>query len=150
MIKFNPSSSWPNGWSGNWEKILLCNGGGATDRSPGIWRYPTQRYLHWRYDPSNTGTDFGKDVSNNDFDLNTWYYVGVTKNGASTVMYVNGVQVGTGTVSSPKTPGTSPIYLFSSYTYSSANMGCLHIYNRPLSAAEVLQNFNVTRTDYGI
>lgn len=149
MIRFNSSSTYANGFSGNWEQILMFNPPG-TDRAPGVWRYPSQRYLHWRYDPGNTGCDFGKNSSNQDFDINTWYYVGVTKNGSSAVCYVNGAQVSSATVASPKTPGNTFLYIFPYYTLSSANMGCLQVYNRPLSAAEVSQNFNIIRKGYGI
>lgn len=150
MIKFNSSGSYPNGYSGSWEKIFAYNAGGS-DRTPGIWRYPSQRYLHWRYDPANTGTDFGKNGTDGvDFDINTWYYVGVTKNNASTVMYVNGLQVGTGTVAYPKTSGTAPIILYDGYTLASSQMDDLQIYNSVLTADQVLQNFNAIRGRYGL
>ena len=98
MIRFNTTSTYgSNGYSGSWDKIFSFNAGGS-DRSPGIWRYPSNRLIHWRYDPNNTGTDIclNGTLSNGwstDFNIDTWYYVGVTKNGASTVMYVNGKSV---------------------------------------------------------
>lgn len=152
MIRFNSSATYPSGTTGNWEKIFGYEPSG-TDRSPGIWRYPTQRYIHWRYDPGNTGADFGPDstgVLSTEFTINTWYYVGVTKNGATATSYVNGVNLGTNTVANPKTAGTSPIYLFGSYTDSLANMNNILIYNRVLSNAEVTQNFTAIRGLYGL
>jgi hypothetical protein len=150
MIRFNTTSSYgSNGYSGSWDKIFSFNAGGS-DRTPSVWRYPGQRYLHWRYDPGNTGCDFGKNNSNNDFDIDTWYYVGVTKNNASTVQYVNGIQVGTGTVAYPKTTGTGAVTLFEYYPTDLATIGPIQIYNRPLLPNEVLQNFNAIRGRYNI
>lgn len=151
MIRFNPSSTYPDGTTGGWEKIFSYNAGGS-DRSPSIWRWPSERTLHWRYDPGNSGTDFGKSAAGtgNPFDLNTWYYVGVTKNGANTVMYVNGVQVGTGTVSNPKTAGTASIIINESYTNPLNNFNCLTIYNRVLTADEVLQNYVAIKSRFGL
>lgn len=149
-IRFNSSVTYGStGYTGSWEKIFSFNAGGS-DRTPSVWRWPSERRLHWRYDPANSGCDFGKDSSANQFDIDTWYYVGVTKNNASTVMYVNGAQVGTGTVSYPKTTGTSSIILFESYTADLATLGFVHVYDRPLTADEVRLNFNSIRGRYSI
>jgi len=147
-VRFNSTGTYPNSYTGAWDKIFTYNPPG-TDRSPGVWRYPSQRYIHWRYDPSNSGCDFGN-IGGGDFALNTWYYVGVTKNGASTVMYVNGAQVGTGSVSNPKTSGNAHMYFFEGHTASDiTNMSCCHIYNRVLSATEVAKNYNAIRGRFG-
>ncbi len=149
-VRFNTTSTYGgNGYSGSWDKIFSFNAGGS-DRSPGIWRYPSQRYIHWRYDPSNSGCDFGKNSSNQDFDIDKWYYIGVTKNGASTIQYVNGEQVGTGSVSNPKTSGSASIILFEYYPNALATLGLIQVYNRVLSPSEVMQNFSATRGRYGI
>ena len=78
------------------------------------------------------------------------YYIGVTKNGGSTKMYVNGNQVGTGTVSSPKTAGSSSTYIFEYYSPSLCNFDNLVVYNRVISDSEVLQNYNALKTRFGI
>lgn len=153
MIKFNSSATYPSGTTATWEKIFSYSPAG-TDRSPGIWRWPSNRWIHWRYDPGNSGTDFGKgssslDVSN-EFDLNTWYHVGVTKNGANTVMYVNGIQVGTGSVSNPKTAGTSTIIINEYYTNPLNNVNCVQVYNRVLTSSEVYQNYSAIKTRFGL
>ncbi len=148
-IRFNGTGTYPNGYSGSWNKIF-SHTGSSGDRSPGVWRFPSQRRIHWRYNPSNTGTDFGKNSAGNDFDLDQWYHVGVTKNGAATVNYVNGVQVSTSSVANPKQAGNSNIDLFPGYPADLANLNDLFIYNRPITAAEALQNFNSLRDKYGI
>lgn len=151
-VRFNSSGTYPNGTTGAWEKIFTYAPAG-TDRSPGIWRWPSNRWIHWRYDPGNSGCDFGKAGTSldtgNEFDLNTWYYVGVTKNGGSTVMYVNGTRVGTGSVSSTKTSGNAAITLMESYTNPLCNIDQIKIYNRVVSDDDVLQNYNSIKTRIG-
>jgi Concanavalin A-like lectin/glucanases superfamily len=155
MIRFEPNGSYPNGFSGNWEKIFSYNAGGS-DRSPSVWRYPSNRIIHWRFDPGNSDADFSSTASTTypsagtEFSLNLWYYVGVTKSGATANTYVNGTFLASRTVSSPKTSGNSAIYLFESYTLSSAKLNSVQIYNRALSATEIQQNFQALRGRYGI
>lgn len=154
MVRFNTNATYPNGVTGGWEKIFGYNGGGS-DRSPGIWRWPSNRYIHWRYDPSNSGCDFGPNSINSagsgsDFTANTWYYVGVTKNSGTATCYVNGSSLGTAEVSNPKTAGTSPVYFFEYYTNPLCNINNIVIYNTVLSAADVSQNWSVVRTLYSI
>jgi hypothetical protein len=147
-VRFNSTGTYPNSFTGAWDKIFTFNPSG-TDRSPGVWRYPSQRYIHWRYDPGNSGCDFGN-IGGGDFATNTWYYVGVTKNGASAIMYVNGVQVGSSTVSNPKTSGNANMWFFEGHTAADiTNVNCCHIYNRVLSAAEVANNYNAIRGRFG-
>ena len=151
-IRFNSNVTYPTGTTGGWEKIFTYAPAG-TDRSPGIWRYPSNRWIHWRYDPSNSGCDFGKAGtsldSGNEFDLNTWYYVGVTKNGGSTIMYVNGNRVGTSSVSNPKTSGNAAVVFHESYTNPLCNIDQVKIYNRAISDGEVLVNYNAIKTRIG-
>lgn len=152
-IRFNSTVTYPNATTGGWEKIFGYAPAG-TDRSPGIWRWPSNRWIHWRYDPGNSGTDFGKNGASldtgNEFNLNTWYYVGVTKNSGATVMYVNGNRVGTGSVSNPKTSGNATIVLFEYYTNPLCNIDQISIYNRVISDAEVMRNYNALKSRVGL
>lgn len=134
-----------DGSTGTWDKIFGYTPSG-TDRSPGIWRWPSTRRIHWRYDPNNTGADFSTNAVGNDagteFSPFVWYYVGVVKNGSTATSYVNGYSVGSQTVSNPKTAGNSTIQIFPGYTGSTAGIRNLQVYTRALSSAEVLQNYN--------
>ena len=138
-----------NNTSGTWDKIFGYEAGGS-DRTPGIWRWPSTRRIHWRYDPGNSGTDFSVDTvgdnAGTEFVANVWYYVGVTKNGSATRVYVNGQLIGTGSVANPKTAGATPIRLYPGYTQNSSIMRHVHIYNRVISDAEVLSNYNAIRS----
>ena len=83
---------------------------------------------------------------------NTWYHAVGTYTNGSSVLYINGVSV----ASASQTSGTYS----SSYTgnivigeyagYMSGNIAIAKLYNRALTAAEVQQNFNATRSRYGI
>jgi hypothetical protein len=82
-----------------------------------------------------------------------WYYVGYSTNGGSgdTVnMYVNGVNVGSFTLSGERTPTTNQPMVVASDSWS-RNFGMpgsnknYHMYNRELTAAEVLQNYNAIK-----
>jgi hypothetical protein len=155
MLRMNSSGTYPQGYSGNWDKMFSYNAPG-TDRSPGVWRYPSERKIHWRYDPGNSGIDFsstaagGYPAPGTPFALNTWYYVGVIKNGATATAYVNGLSVGSVAVSSPKISGSTPVIINEYYANQLNNMNCVMVYNRVLTGAEVQQNFNALRGRFGI
>ena len=151
-IKFNSTVSRQQGTSGNWEKIFGYTPSG-TDRSPGIWRWPSNRAIHWKYDPGNTGSEYfnasGPSASlGTEYALNTWYYVGVVKNGGTMYYYVNGVNVGNAVSANPKVSGTSPIYIFPDYTFSSSNIDNIQIYNRAITDAEVSSNYEASKNRF--
>lgn len=145
-IRFNSTISYPNATTGSFNKIFE-HSGSSGDRSPGIWRWPNNRGVHWRYNPNNSGTDFAKSGNyTNDFDLNKWYLIGSVKDGSILKSYVNGVEVkSVSPVSNPKQTGNSNIILFSSYTADLANIKNLMIYDRVLSAEEIKQNYNALK-----
>jgi hypothetical protein len=81
---------------------------------------------------------------------NTWYHAVGTYTNGSSVLYINGNIV----ASASQTPGTYS----SSYTgnivigayagYMSGNIAIAKLYNRALTAQEVLQNYNATKGRY--
>lgn len=128
---------------------------------------------------SNNGQGFGGGTysqnDNNAFrpvnrsiTLNTWKYwcmvTDVTSTTSATLrLYENGVQVGTNNISTNRTGGwnyyaSDPVrftigcFLYgTSYSrYLDAGVGNVHVYNRELSATEVLSNFNATKSTYGL
>lgn len=153
-VKFKSTPTYPYGYTGGWEKMFSYNAGGS-DRSPGIWRYPGSRLIHWRYDWGNSGCDFGKNNAGNEFDIGTTYFVGVTKNGGYGTPYVNGLEVsvagyGSNSVTNPKVAGNAPIYLFEYYTSDLLEISSLYIWDKVLSATEVYQNYLGIKNKYGI
>ena len=84
-----------------------------------------------------------------------WYYVGYSTNGGSgdTVnIYINGVNVGSFTLSGERTPTTNQPMVVASDQWS-RNFGMpgsnknYHMYNRELTAEEVLQNYNAIKVE---
>jgi hypothetical protein len=138
-----------NNSSGTWDKIFEYAPSG-TDRSPGVWRYPSSRRLHWRYDPGNVGIDLSvngvyNDVADNngtEFSPNVWYYVCIVKSGTVATAYINGVNIGSKTMPI-KTAGNATIGLYPGYTQDSSKMRHVHIYNRSLSPQEISFNYSI-------
>ena len=145
ILMFKSSVAYPNGWTGNWEQFFGYYGGG-TDRTPGVWRYPTNRLIHWQYAPSYNGPNFGKNSSNEDFDLNTYYHVIVTKNGGTVKTYINGNLTNTVGASNPKTAGTSDVRFFDYYSGDIMEIQMCRIYNRAITDSEVTINYNSIKT----
>jgi len=92
--------------------------------------------------------------------LNNWYYVGWTYSSGSLKAYVNGVNVGTASVTR-QTPynngGGIPMYFNLGYptatdigntTSGTYRLGAVHIYNIGLTAGAVVQNYEDTKSSY--
>lgn len=140
LFKMASSGTYADGTTGNWDKIFGYEPSG-TDRSPGIWRFPSNRRIHWTYDPGNTATNFGATGLDTDFNLNTDYYVIMRKDGANTHFWVNGVKyTGITTCASPKTSGNATINLLYSTPADIFQLKALQIYSRPITDAEASQN----------
>ena len=93
---------------------------------------------------------------NSTLSLNTWNNVGFTYAGTTLTGYLNSSNVGTTTFTWSK---PSDIY-FGIMSFDGTNMGTsaygdgnvsnIEVYNRALTAAEIQQNFNATRSRYSI
>jgi hypothetical protein len=121
----------------------------TSNRNPGIWFYINEiNRIHFSIHLSN-GTNTS--VNPGGFFLNEWHYFTATVdyNGTNTVMrgYRDGVQVDSLTLSNvAPILGTGGTYIGRSLL----DIGKLQIYNRALTAQEVLQNFNATKSRYGL
>lgn len=87
--------------------------------------------------------------------INTWYNIVISRNSSVTYFYSNGVLItsasDTGNIGSWGTALTIGNYGGGgSYNHQGRISGILVYKNRGLTASEVLQNFNATRTRYGI
>jgi len=88
--------------------------------------------------------------------VNTWYRLAITFTTSSVILYINGVQDATvlGDYSVPSDTSTDPrvgAWIKDGTNYPmNGRLAQVQIYNRALTAAEVLQNFNFYRTRYGI
>jgi hypothetical protein len=93
-------------------------------------------------------------TSQKNWTANQWYYATLTWNQTSNVsnIYVNGVLDGTGTVSNITGQTTENFNIGRSGTrgYLAGKISLFKLYNRVISAAEVMQNFNALRGRYNV
>jgi hypothetical protein len=90
--------------------------------------------------------------------LNTWYHAAFTTryDGTNTIMtiYTNGIETATGTFSGQQSApsGTFTVGDGQNSTWYpfKGNVSNVKVYNRTLSAAEILQNFNAIRSRFGL
>lgn len=87
---------------------------------------------------------------------NTWTHIVCVSNGTTTTFYVNGVAKTTtrfGTVGSIISTNTQPLRIgrrADGSAMSAGNIGMVRIYNRLLSADDVLINYNLTKSRFGL
>lgn len=82
-----------------------------------------------------------------------WYHLVATGANGSQKTYINGVQAGSNTIAlSPSANSNSLVIGKLAYAglYANMTMGCARIYNRALTATEILQNYNATKTRFGL
>ena len=88
-------------------------------------------------------------ITHNNISINTWYNFVVTKNSSHSVsFYQNSLLLGTDFVEAGKLASINKIGR--GYVYDNAKISNVSFYNRPLSATEVMQNFNAMRERYNI
>lgn len=108
------------------------------------------KFSFWDY---NSGYGFNNPIANTTLVTNQWYYLGFVKNNTSGTFYLQGFQDGT-TTGINKTYTNTGYVIGGSYRdsmqYLSGNISTVQIYNRALSAQEVLQNYNATKTRFGL
>lgn len=119
-------------WDGSWE-IYYC--------SPLVFR--TQ---------GTGGSDGNSGYSNSTY-TNIWTNIAATHDGTTRKLYFNGTEIfsDTNTISGQNTTNGVSIGAYSNGIY--AFVGAIPyygLYNRTLSATEVLQNFNATRNRFGV
>jgi len=90
---------------------------------------------------------------------NTWFHLVASRTGSTTRLYINGVFSNSSTYSTANgSPGVSNEFKLASANngtgpyanYSKCNIAYAKLYTRALSAGEVAQNFNATRSRYGL
>jgi len=91
---------------------------------------------------------------------NTWYHMMITYNGSTFKGYINGSEVASGSVTydSPHDDGQSAHYLLwgpgtitnmGDGSYYNGSMGEIRVYSSAVSATDVLNNYNETKSRYG-
>lgn len=84
--------------------------------------------------------------------INTWYNLVYTLSGTTTIGYVNGASIGSGTFSSALTSGTGDLWILGDSGSEVTNCYCSYVsvYNRVLTSSEIKQNFNALRGRFGL
>jgi hypothetical protein len=84
----------------------------------------------------------------------TWYNLGFTFDGTTAKIYQDGTALNTGTTSSTTNISSASTMslgrVYSGDRYFNGNIADLKIYNRGLTAEEVLQNFNAQKSRFGL
>ena len=83
---------------------------------------------------------------------NTWYNIFLTRNGSTITVYLNGNSIGTMSGGSPTLATIFSIIGAERTTvyFSNVKISNVLLYNRTLSASEVLQNYNVIKSRFGL
>ena len=85
--------------------------------------------------------------------LNTWQQVIFTYNGSSLAIYSNGVSGGSNAFVGTPNSGGDGIRIgrrWDTADYFTGNIAITRIYNRALSQQEITQNYNATKTRFGL
>ena len=113
----------------------------------------TQKF---KFDGRESAALYISNETTNNYNKNTWYNITGTKSANTWSIYVNGVldttqNVGLGNVAflSNQMQLGGMVTFFGSF-YSKCSIGNTLMYNKSLSSSEVLQNFNATKTRFGL
>lgn len=111
--------------------------------SPNVGNRVSVLYGGSLYNAINNGTLYAQLISNQ------WTHLSITRDSTTTRLYQNGTFLG----STTSTPNSTSNYNF---TYGAESVGAagnvsiMSFYNRALSAAELLQNFNAQKSRFGL
>jgi hypothetical protein len=106
-------------------------------------------------DMSQVTTQASITSSLTNYNNGSWYLVMFTRNDSNWYLYVNGTQVATradpytGSVTNPQELWVGRSAYTAGYQFT-GDIGQVFIYDRVLSAAEILQNYDATRATYGL
>jgi hypothetical protein len=132
--------------SGTTATIIGSYGGSGDQRTPTF--YQNGSNIAWEF-----GSLYGKSTGVS-FTDNTWFNMSMTFNSSfNTNVYINSVLTNTETSSNPGGFWNQfPIGSYGNYgsSYARGNFSIVQVYNRALSADEVLQNYNATKTRFGL
>jgi hypothetical protein len=147
IIKIPSSSTWSNGFAGN----IISRGTYAGFN--GLGKSTTNNQILSYYRGSTSGTASAGAFITRD----QWHHCVSIWNGVSSLIYINGELKSTSTVTLVGDPDQTTISIAGVRALGGNNglpfeggIGFSRIYNRALSATEVLQNYNATKTRYGL
>ena len=127
-------------------KIPISIAGAIYGSGPNIFFY--SGLINW-----NTGDGAGNPFSGSSYPNSNWHYIVITNDAATNAkLYIDGSLIGTAAYRNTLSTNSNNFWLgrFSGnndYTIN-ANIAAAQLYNRVLSANEVLQNYNVQKTRF--
>ena len=131
--------------SGDWVRVI--GKGDSANRTFGFWYYggSPNYFLYQRYGASAVSINISTTLQ-----LNTWYQGAVTSAGSTHRMYINGVEIGNVTASPPFVSSSSLLKIGYGEIHQYHNGYISHslVYNRGISATEILQNYHATKGRY--
>jgi hypothetical protein len=106
----------------------------------------------FRFDSRNGDGTYYTTIGTTNIQDGVWKYLVGQKSGLSYKVYVNGVLEGSTTANSVGNIASNVDLRLGTDdgTYLNGRIGTFKIYNRVLSAAEILQNYNVQKTRFGL
>ena len=128
--------------------VRVFGKGGSTNRTYGLWYHDASNYfLYQRYGSGQFSALLSESVV-----LNAWYHMVGTSSGSTHTLYVNGVVKNTTTSSGTFHSSSDPYKIGYGNIHQNhvGNVSNCRIYNRGLSEAEVIQNYNAHKGRFGL
>jgi hypothetical protein len=137
--------------STTWASLIQYPQNSSSHTSPffewAIYFNMSGRYLHTRIDGEAASSP------NNVWNFNEWVYVAITFENQSVKYYVNGSNVGSSSITKTSIvyEANNPVYIgrnASGTEQFKGQLGNIKVYDRALTAQEIQQNFNATKSRY--
>lgn len=127
------------------------------NNNDGFWQHLNLGPWYWRTEDNVSGELGGQVEASSGFSNGNWYYEATVVKTNSLSFYRNGLLISTVSTSfnwaNLRNDGVAYIYLATGYGedyYMNGNISNFSLYNRELSSAEILQNYNANRRRFGI
>ena len=140
------------GFTGDWVRLIGKGGTNinAGDRTYGFWHNNSSQTLYQRYagSYSNSLNLYGSNISNNN-----WYHIMVVTSGSNSYIYFNGRLVSSAAKTATYASTTLPLtigYQGSFHYRHIGNISIAKVYNRGLTATEVLQNYGAIKGRFNL
>jgi hypothetical protein len=133
----------------NYRGIMSIGGYGSNNGSNAIrtgdTADPGYFYNYWWFNDLYVTNNNGNTASSR------WFNISATYDGTTRKIYVNSILVGSDTPTAPNVSSTT-IQLAKTWNteYLNGLISLAKIYNRALTATEILQNYNATKRRYGL
>jgi hypothetical protein len=156
-MSYSTTSVWFNNNTSSPKVMILGGTGYESAMYQGVEIYLNGLAIGYMSTRITAGGNTAYNDLHSTYSYNTWYQLTQTYDGTTQSLYINGVLYTSAAKSGTQTTPNKHYMVGAHHVASGApgefNNGAIGqylIYNRALTAAEVLQNFNATRKPYGI